>query len=356
LGSAGSEENDVPESDWLNQNAHRHYPLVPSADFTVDTGLFDGKIAFVDAGFTLGIASAFEHAQDHIFLERYYMTASVIRFVFRLEYAPAVPYPAMQCYEWVFEFPIDAPFGATVSAVPTRISDFHLIGEENVEMGLGFLTVGFLDIALASAVAGNVFFTQQPQVEPALLQSAVNTFVNSIKLANEARPCPPACDSSSSSSSSSSPSSSSPSSPSSSSSSSSSSPDCEDPEPPEPATLDAPTRVDLPGGVFTGQVKLKAGYNCLISIDGNRNRITIKPSLSRGEGMQAEDLRLGEDGIPFHETCLDCGGLVYAINSHGFDVEHIQFVGGQGVVVEPDAENHRVVVRFEEEGICRVDV
>jgi hypothetical protein len=26
------------------------------------------------------------------------------------------------------------------------------------------------------------------------------------------------------------------------------------------------------------------------------------------------------------------------------------------VVVEPDAENHRVVVRFEEEGICKVDV
>lgn len=72
--------------------------------------------------------------------------------------------------------------------------------------------------------------------------------------------------------------------------------------------------------------------------------------------MQCEDLRVDEEGVPYHETCLDCGGLVYAINSHGFDVEHLQLVGGQGVVVEPDQDNYRVIVRFEEEGICEVDV
>ena len=93
----------MPESDWLNQNSHRFYPFVPSADFTTGTGTFDGKYAFADAGFTLGIASAFEHVRDHIYLERYYMEAGIIRFVFRLEYGATAAYEAMLCYEWVFE-------------------------------------------------------------------------------------------------------------------------------------------------------------------------------------------------------------------------------------------------------------
>jgi len=196
----------MPESDWLNQNSHRYYPFVPSADFAVSTGTFDGKSAFADAGFTLGIASAFEHAQDHIYLERYYMEADVIRFIFRLRYAADAPYEAMKCYEWVFEFETDADFGATVYTVPTRIGDIDLIGEENPEMGIAFLTIGDLTTALVGAATGSVFFTESPELEPALLQSNVNTFVNSILLANEARPCPPECpcDSSSSSSSSSS--------------------------------------------------------------------------------------------------------------------------------------------------------
>jgi len=126
--------------------------------------------------------------------------------------------------------------------------------------------------------------------------------------------------------------------------------------PPEPSELNAPTRLLLPDGTFVGDVLMKEGYNCVITIDGRRNRITIRPGLFKGDGMQCEDLRVDEAGVPFPETCLDCGGLVYAVNSHGFDVEHLQLVGGQGVVIEPDPDNHRVVVRFEEEGICEVDV
>ena len=342
----------MPESDWLNQNAHRFYPFEPSADFTTDAGTFDGKSAFSDAGFTLGIASAFEHAQDYVYLERYYMSADIIRFVFRLAYAPAAPYEAMLCYEWVFEFDTDASLGATVYAVPTRITEFDLIGEENPEMGLGFLSVGDLSVALVGAVDGNVYLTETPQVEPALLQSNVNTFVNQVKVANEERPCPPACDCESSSSGSSESSESS----SSSSSESSSSGACEDPLPPEPAELTAPVRIELPDGTFVGDIKLKPGYNCIIDINELLNSATIRSRIDAGEGMQCEDLRIGPDGVPVHETCRDCSGMVYAVSGAGFGVEQLQLIGEQGVLVLPDADNHRIVIRFEEEGICEVDI
>jgi hypothetical protein len=344
----------MPQSDWLSLNGQRAYPFVTNADFTVTAGsliAFDGDIAFVDAGFTLGIASAFEHARDHIYLDRYYYDGTLIRFIFRVSYGLAASYEAMQCYEWVFEFDVAALTGTTVYAVPTRVTDdLAEIGEENPAMGLGFLTIGRLDIALTPISPGVGFFDQQPQVEPAVLQNNVNTFVEKIAVANEARPCPPECvceESSSSSSSSSSDESS---------SSSSSSGACEDPVPPEPAELNAPTRVPLPGGSFLDAVLLKPGYNCQITVVEAQRIVTIAAGLNKGEGMQCEDLRTAEDGSLIPATCVDCGNLVYAVNSHGFDVEHLQFVGGPGVVITPDAENHRVYVRLEEEGICEVEV
>ena len=352
----------MPESDWLNQNEHRFYPFVPTADFEVSSGAFDGKSAFVDAGFTLGISSAFEHARDLVYLDRYYKSSGIIRFVFRLRYGDTATYEAMQCYEWVFEFPDDALVGSTVYAVPTRIEEFDLIGEENPEMGLGFVTVGDLDAALIGAVDGDILFTQTPEIEPAALQSNVDTFVNAIKLANEPRPCPPECCPSSSSGSSDSSSSDSSSSSSSEepappeSSSSSSSPDCEDPTPPEPAELNAPTRMVLPGGRFVGDVKLKPGYNCRITINEAQNTVNIQSGLERGEGMQCEDLRTDDEGNLVPETCRDCSGMVYSVENHGADVEDLQLVGGPGVLVLPDADNHRIVVRLEEEGICEVEV
>lgn len=353
----------MPESDWLNQNSHRFYPFVPTVDFAVSSGAFDGKSAFTDAGFTLGISSAFAYARDLIYLERYYKSSGIVRFVFRLRYGDAATYEAMQCYEWVFEFPDDAPFGATVYAIPTRIEEFDLIGEENPELGLGFVTVGDLDTALVGAVDGDISFTQTPAIEPAALQSNVDTFVNAIQLANEERLCPPACCPSSSSSSSQSRSSDSSSSDSSSSeepeppSSSSSSPtDCEDPVPPEPSELDAPTRMVLPDGRFVGDVKLKPGFNCRITINETQNTVNIQSGLERGEGMQCEDLRTDDEGNLVPETCRDCSGMVYAVENHGAAVEALQLVGGPGVLVLPDADNHRIVVRLEEEGICEVEV
>ena len=139
-------------------------------------------------------------------------------------------------------------------------------------------------------------------------------------------------------------------------SSSSSSTGCEDPVEPEPAELTAPTRLSLPNGKFTGAVMLKAGYNCAITLNPDTNVVTVQARLYDGEGAQCEDLRIESDGEPHPDTCRDCSGMVYAVEDHGFGVESLQLVGGPGVLILPDADNHRVVVRLEEEGLCEVGV
>jgi hypothetical protein len=131
---------------------------------------------------------------------------------------------------------------------------------------------------------------------------------------------------------------------------------CVDPTPPEPGEPGVPIRVKLPDGRFVGAVKLKPGYNCIIDVDDIQNLVTVQSGLNRGEGMQCEDLRTDDEGNLIYETCRDCSGLVYAVNGQGFAVEQLQLVGGQGVLILPDADNHRIVVRFEEEGICQVEV
>ena len=348
----------MPETDWLNLNTQRPYPFVPTADFAADDGapvVFAGNLAFADAGFTLGVLSAFEHARDSIVLDRYVYGATSIAFVFKTAYGATAPYEAMQCYEWVFVFDLAAEYGATTYTVPTRITAApDEYGEENPAMGLAFLTVGQLDAVLTTLSAGVGYFTATPQLEPAVLQSNVNTFAEHIKLANEPRPCPPACPCESSSSSSSSSDSSAPSS--AESSSSSSSAICDDPTPPEPDDAYAPTRLPLPGGTMLGDVLLKPGYNSTIEVIAASNIVTLSAGLGRGDGMQCEDLRTDDDGNLTAETCRSCGGLVYAVNDTGYSVEHLQLVGGPGSVITPDADNHCIYVQLEEEGICNVEV
>lgn len=353
----------MPQTEWLTLNKNRRYPFVPSAQFDVDTSAdFPDNAAFVDAGFTLGIDSNFQPGRDRVYLDEWRITPTTVYFSFKVAYGESATYDPFRCYRWVFEFDRTASFGATSYSVPER--DIGLFGsgsEQNPLLGLGFLTIGDVDAIVAALGESTGFFVYSPQVEPAALQTQHNMFVKQFSVANEPRPCPPECDCPeppSSSSSSSAMSSSSPAespSVSSSSSSSSSQPgECTDPIPPEPTAAGVPTATTLPDGVFIGDVKLKEGYNSTISVSGNL--ILLSAGVGLGEGVQCEDLRMNPDGSLSPESCLVCGGLLYALNGQGYDVESMQLIGQKGVVIEPDVANHRVVVRFEEEGICEVDI
>jgi len=354
----------MPVSDWLTHNSHVMYPFSPNADFTVSLGggseSFPGKNVFSDAGFTAGIHSNFVPGQDGVYLDEWVITAEKIVFSFRIVYGGT--YQPFECYHWVFEFGLDATLGTTEYAIATRrTGDITAPGPENPAMGMAFLTLGRLTELLALGTDSG-YFLAQPEIEPARVQSDAMAFAEQLLVANEPRPCPPECpcdDSSSSSDSSLSSSSSGadelvatvPSS-----SSSSSSDFCTDPTPPEPSAVDAPERTPLPGGIFIGNVKLKDGYNCQITVDAARGIVTVNSGINLGAGEQCEDLRMDEDGSLSPESCLVCGGLLYAINGVGFDAEQLQLTGGPGVAIVPEPLQNRVIVRLEEEGICEVEV
>jgi len=137
-------------------------------------------------------------------------------------------------------------------------------------------------------------------------------------------------------------------------SSSSSSSSCADPVPPEPTSATVPIATALPNGTFIDVVKLKEGYNCSLTVVNNI--IQIAAGLALGEGMQCEDLRMAADGSLAADSCVVCGGWLYSINSQGADVEHLQLLGGPGVVIDPQPASNRIIVRFDEEGICEVDI
>ncbi|HSN72866.1 MAG TPA: hypothetical protein VLT59_15220 [Steroidobacteraceae bacterium] len=340
----------MSQADWLTLNAQRAYPFI-EGPFTTTGGDFPGNEVFADLGFTPGIASYFEPGRDSIYLDRYYTDGTDIHFFFRVSYGAGAEYEAMACYEWVFSFPLNADIGTTVYSIATQrpLNEFDFSRErEAPEMGLAFMACGRLSV-LALAPGGN-HFTDTPTVEPALIKSDARAYVNGINIANEARPCPDECPCPESSSSSSS------SGPVTPSSSSSSSAFCEPDPAPEPVLQSAPLRLALPRTPYTGAIKVKSGYNMQVSVIAAQNAIKFDALVNAGSGMQCEDLRIELDGEPVHESCQTCGGLVYGINGHGYPAEHLQLVGEKGVVILPDADNHRVFILLEEEGLCRVDI
>lgn len=326
--------------EWLYLNTQRSYPFV-SPDYAVSAGSFDGNAAFADLGFTPGIHSNFVPVRDSIYLDRYDTDGSTVTFYFKVAYG-TTDYEAMACYEWAFTFDLLAPLGSIEYAVAQHVDD----GRENPTMGMAFVACGRLDDL--TLTAGTVDLTDQPTIEPALIQSDAQAFVNQLQLANEPRPCPQLCCDSSSSSSSG------PSAEPSEASSSSSG--CVDPEEPEAPLQSAPLRLPLPGGQLAGSVKMRAGFNFQIVVQEASNLVILRAGVNRGEGMQCEDLRTDAEGDLVEDTCLSCGELLYGINGYGYEAEQIQLVGEPGVVVTPYPNEHKVVVSVDDVGLCQVEI
>ncbi len=353
----------MPRTDWLQKNDYRAYPLIEN-DFTLSPigSSMSGqpeelpRRGLVDAGFILGIDSHFELGNDTVYLYSIIKTAGSIAFKFRARYSEDAR-NFLQCYEWLFEFDLDTPFGVTRFVDATHIDT----GAAGPLRGQGFVTIGNL-VEMADITDGEWLLVAQPEVEPGLLQSLVNTYAKTINAANEPRPCPPDCpcpESSSSLQSSSSPSSSSSLSSSLSSSSSSSSSDAERCEDPSPIDLDSDlvASVVLPeSSDYTGHVKLKPGFNCRITVDEANNAIEIGAGEEYGEGRQCTtpDLRTDDDGVVREDECLACRGPIYTVNGQAEGSITLRLVGGPGVVITPRPTENEILISLDEEGICEL--
>jgi len=330
----------MAETGWLEGNDLRSYPLVQGNFALVGGGELPRK-GLVDAGFMPGIDSCFEVGKDTVFLHSMVVGLTKVTFTFRAGYSePERDF--LRCYEWVFTFNYTDPFGLTQHRDMTLREGFS--PPQEPDRGQGFLTVGDLSEIEAFGL-GEYVLAAEPEVEPALIQPLAKAFVKNVNIANAGRPCPPGCPCPPSSSSSSS-------SPSSSSSSSSG---CVDPDPIEPDT-DSHAKV-LPETVgLIGDVKLKPGFNSQIVVVESSNLIQLRAGVKLGEGEPCEDLRVDDEGRVAPNLCLPCAGPIYAINGVGADVADFQLVGGPGVVITPNPDEHEIVISLDEEGICEVDI
>jgi hypothetical protein len=318
----------MPERGFLQVADFISYPLVTYADRQLDAAPDEfprQPKGIVDAGFILGLDSAYDVGEHHIELYALVVTATDIAFDFRSDA------PNLAGFRWLFTFSKTAPFGCTLYQEVTQIGT----GFAFPELGEGYLTSGDFEKLLSTGIGTGVHLIEEDEegnplyVEPARIHSLVDTYARTVAVCNERRGCPAPCC---------------PPEPSSSSSSSSSSggPEVED---------DA--FVYQYG--LQGDIDFEPGWNSVIQLDEVNNAIVFGAEIGAGEGKQCVNdqwinylvdesgLRI-DTGRAVTGGCDDCGAYIRSINGHGFEDGKVQLEGGAGVyIVEVGGELVAVV-------------
>lgn len=299
----------MPELDFLDVGDYIAYPLCADDPRAfVGTGSLPRK-GIADAGFLFGLDSGFETAVDHVRLHSVEVTATEVIFDFRSSAS------GLAAYRWLFEFPVTATLGQTCDSLPTPIVG----GMPDAERGFGYLTVGDLSELVALGI-GTYVLSGVLRVEPARLQSLVNTYARTAVPANDGRFCPPACCDSSSSSSSSS-------------------------------SGVAATAFQY-GGALVGDVVFKEGYNSRITVKPADNMLEFDAQVGAGAGQACEDVIIDENGFHVGEECLNCDAFVRSINGQVSADGRLRLSGLRGVLVVADPASHKLVVTVDPRSLC----
>lgn len=293
----------MPEYGFYDHNDQIAYPLVTDGDLSLIGGGYLPKRGMVDAGFMLGLDSEFIAGTDHVMLYAVEHSGLTLLFDFRSDA------PGLSGYRWLFEIPVTAEIGSIVEVDVTPVPS----GSADPDRGSGFLVVGNLTDLSSLGVAVHRL-ADPPAVEPALLQSLVNTFVRSFNIANQARRCPPVCDE----------------------------------VPPSPS---APTTFSLVQNL-SGVLKFKEGYNSRILINEGAVSIELGAILGAGSGRTCEDIIIDEGGMHIGEECAPCDDYIRSINGRVTDDGKLLITGGPGVVVVNDPADHKVTVTLETNRHC----
>lgn len=293
----------MPEYGFHDHNDQIAYPLVTESDLSLIGGGYLPRRGMVDAGFMLGLDSEFVVGTHSVTLYSVERSGLDLFFDFRSDA------PGLAGYRWLFEVPVSSEIGCIIEVDATPVP----AGTEDSDRGSGFLVVGNLADLTALSVAVHRL-SSPPAVEPALLQSLVNTFARSFNIANKARRCPPTCAE----------------------------------LPPEPS---APTTFALIQNL-SGVLELKEGYNCRIMINESANSIEIGATLGAGAGRTCEDIIIDEGGMHIDEECASCDDYIRSINGRVTSDGKLLIIGGPGVVVVNDPPGHKVTVTLETNRHC----
>lgn len=319
---------------FYNDNENRSFPFLRGTVGVKvpDTGL-PTKLAelpddfIVDCGFTTGPDSEFDVLTHSIYLSRIYRTGSLV----------------------YFEFSSDAPelYGKqltfTRSITDSRYQFEYLDGEvyfnESESISLpdscseplwsGYLVTGDMADIAARVGDGQAINRQAGEaiVEPALIQNLSNTIVNSIELANDDRTratSPTGC------------------------------PDITWPH--QTGVIFVQARC------VQGNIRWKPGYNATITQNDFDNSITIGAAVGAGEGEPCGEVPLFDAEAPpigSANSLLSGGALCNETlrSLNGVGGPSFTFIGGQGVSIVPDPDNHciRIDVNLVDMALCISD-
>jgi hypothetical protein len=309
---------------WYNDNRNRAFPFILNTVGvkTPDTGLPTMRQLpddfIVDCGFVMGPDSGFDAGVHSIWLTKVYRQGNDVFFEFASD-APML-------------FEKNLTFRRLISEEDYAVE--HVEGEpffdesESASVSLpascseplwsGYLISGIMANVAARLADGQEIVRQDGDaiVEPALIQNLNDTIVNSLEIANDDRTRATAPD------------------------------NCPDLVWPHQTGV-----VFVNARCVQGDVRLKPGYNVVITQNDLANSITIGASVGAGEGQPCAEVPLFEGESPplgATNNLLAGGPLCNETlrSFNGIGGANFTFLGGQGVSIVPDPENNCIKIDF----------
>lgn len=303
---------------WYNENRNRSYPFVQE---TVGLrGPRGGPLPMrqlppawiVEARFVMGCESGYDDAQDTVYLRRVWREGSTIFFAFSSQSA------ALWGHDLIFQREIGGHGYELSYSDGDFPEDSHAPWLQACEQPLwsGYLvTWDMANVAYHLADGDEILANPGDAiVEPALIQNLSDGLLGSVNLANDDRTrvtAPAGCD---------------------------------QPSWPYPTGI-----IFLAARCLQGDLRWKAGYNCVITQDDSTNSITIAALQGGGEGEPATEVPLFDsEQAPTGSTNTlleggaQCPETLRAINGVGGPLYAI--TAGTGVSIIPDPTHNRLVI------------
>ncbi len=306
---------------WFNDNRNRAFPFLKGtvAAWNAASNTIEGlpNSVIVDAGFVAGLSAGFENGVHSIWLQQVYRVGSTFFFEFQsdapgLFEQPIVFSRSASADEYEFEHTDNFSPAADSSETSESLSE----GECDPEpLWSGYLVTGPLDDLVARLPAnGSLTRTSGGIIEPALVQNAAMSYVESINLANADRTrvdAPDGC-------------------------------------PPVEWAYDVGQDVvHVNARCLRGDVRFKAGYNATVRQETGENQIIFGAEVGAGEGQPCDEVPLfaGEvppDGSALLEGGPRCNDIVRSIN--GIGGQFGSLLSGTGVRITEVPDLHKIIV------------
>ncbi|NBT75278.1 hypothetical protein EBZ80_22655 [bacterium] len=282
----------MPRPGFYNDNEYRAYPFVYNKPDTLPAL---PTHVILDAGFIMGLDAKFDDTIHTVWLKQINKVGYTFEFVFATNASPATVsfFRSTAAGEWENEYAESVVDTANPCADEPIWSGFIVTGSM-AELAARFVI---------AAVGGTWAFQENDyQIEPGLLQNLNKAYLRSISVGNYDRVRVPPCD---------------------------------------VTGINDNRPVVLNARCMKGDIRLKEGYNCLITQTERANEISVTASKGAGAGATSAELCANGSEVPlypgeqlppdskFYSGGPACNEIISTIN--GVGGSNVNLIGGAGI-------------------------